>query len=221
MNKNLLALENIHKTFSMGKTGMEILKGIDLSVDKGDIVTLFGPSGAGKSTLLSVMGGISKPSHGKVFLNGTDIYALGDKDLSLLRNSKIGIVFQFYNLLSDFTALENVMVPAMIGKRDLLSRAKALLSELGLGARMNHRPGELSGGEQQRVALARALINEPDVLLADEPTGNLDLENANALFDLILKLNKEKKQTVILVTHNKDLALKTKRIIEIADGKTV
>jgi ABC-type lipoprotein export system ATPase subunit len=184
-------------------------------------VSICGPSGAGKSTFLSVLGGISRPSYGKVYLEGVDIYNLDDRGLSQLRNKKIGMVFQFYNLLQEFTALENVMLPAMIAGNQAKERAMGLLSELGLKDRFDHRPGELSGGEQQRVALARALINEPDVLLADEPTGNLDVENTNALFDLILRINEGKGQTMIIITHNLELAKRTKRIVEMLDGKIV
>jgi lipoprotein-releasing system ATP-binding protein len=221
MNKDILRVEGIHKVFQAGIRPAEILRGINFSVERGELVSICGPSGAGKSTFLNVLGGISRPSYGKVFLEGVDIYNLDDKGLSALRNKKIGMVFQFYNLLQEFTALENVMLPAMIAGNQARERAAGLLSELGLKDRLDHRPGELSGGEQQRVALARALINEPDVLLADEPTGNLDVENTNALFDLILKINEGKGQTMIIITHNLELAKRTKRIVEMLDGKIV
>jgi lipoprotein-releasing system ATP-binding protein len=184
-------------------------------------MTIFGPSGAGKSTLLNILGGISKPTFGSVFLNGIDMYKLNDRSLSFLRNTKIGFVFQFYNLLPEFTALENTVMPSLITGKDSLKKGEQLLVELGLKERLKHRPGELSGGEQQRVALARALINNPEVLLADEPTGNLDTENANLLFELILKINSEKGQTIVMVTHNQEFAKRTKRIVEIIDGKIV
>lgn len=221
MNNNLLVVQDVHKVFQIGNQSINILKSINLTVNKGEIVTIFGSSGAGKSTLLNILGGLSKPTFGRVYLNGVDIYNLNDRELSYLRNKKVGFVFQFYNLLPEFTALENVMLPALISRRDLWQKAKELLTELGLMYRMAHRPGELSGGEQQRVALARALINEPDILFADEPTGNLDVENANQLFELILKINIRKNQTIVLVTHNEQLARKTERIVEIIDGKIV
>jgi lipoprotein-releasing system ATP-binding protein len=190
-------------------------------VDKGEFLTILGPSGAGKSTLLNIIGGLSKPSFGKVFLNGLDIYGIKDTELSGIRNRKIGFVFQSHNLLPEFTALENVLIPAMINGADEREKGMELLSSLGLKERINHRPGELSGGEQQRVALARALINDPDVLLADEPTGNLDTSNASYLFELILKLNAYMKQTVIMVTHNIEFAKRTNRTVEMKDGKIV
>jgi len=192
-----------------------------MSAERGELLSICAPSGAGKSTLLNVLGGLSKPSFGRVFMDGVDIYSLSDRDLSKLRGKKKGTVFQFYNLLADFTALENVLIPAMIQGRHAGEKAKALLSDLGLKDRFNHKPGELSGGEQQRIALARALINEPDVLLADEPTGNLDMENTDILFRLIENINKTRGQAIIIVTHNMDLARRTKRVVEIVDGCVV
>ena len=193
MSEKVLIAKEVHKGFTLGETTVDILKGINLEVERGEMITLFGPSGAGKSTLLNVLGGISKPNAGSVYLNGSDLYTMSDKNLSYVRNHKIGFVFQFYNLLPDFTAVENVMLPAMVlGEASGFAaeeRAKELLNDLGLGNRMGHRPGELSGGEQQRVGLARALINNPDILLADEPTGNLDTENANLLIDLFIRIN--------------------------------
>lgn len=223
MSETVLVAKEVHKGFILGDTTVEILKGINLEVEKGEMITLFGPSGAGKSTLLNVLGGISKPNAGNVYLNGNDLYSMQDKTLSVVRNHKIGFVFQFYNLLPDFTALENVLLPAMIQGQatGAEARAKELLNELGLGSRMTHRPGELSGGEQQRVGLARALINNPDILLADEPTGNLDTENANLLIDLFIRINVTKKQTIVLVTHNQEFARLSKRIVEIKDGKVI
>jgi len=221
MSEKVLIAKEVHKAFRLGDTSVEVLKGINLEVEKGELVTLLGPSGAGKSTLLNVLGGISSPTFGSVYLNGSDLYKMNDTTLSAVRNQKIGFVFQFYNLLPDFTALENVMMPALILGLDAKERAKELLNELGLGSRMEHRPGELSGGEQQRVGMARALINNPDILLADEPTGNLDTENANLLIDLFIRINVTKKQTIVLVTHNMEFAKLSKRIIELKDGKVV
>ncbi|MFH1825599.1 MAG: ABC transporter ATP-binding protein [Candidatus Firestonebacteria bacterium] len=221
MSDNLLVVQDVHKIFKVGEQAINVLKGISLTIKRGEIVTILGPSGAGKSTLLNILDGISTPTFGRVFLNGVDIYNLNDKSLSYLRNIKIGFVFQFYNLLPEFTTLENVILPSLIARKNSEEKGKKLLEELGLKERLNHKPGELSGGEQQRVALARALINNPDVLLADEPTGNLDSENANNLFELILKINEERGQTVVLVTHNEEFAKRTKRIVEMKDGKIV
>ena len=221
MNNIVLRAETIHKSFNLGPSPVNILKGISLSAEQGELLSICGPSGAGKSTLLNVLGGLSKPSFGKVFMDGIDIYALSDRDLSKLRGKKIGTVFQFYNLLSDFTALENVIIPAMIQGVNGRGKAKELLSDLGLKDRFNHKPGELSGGEQQRVALARALVNEPDILLADEPTGNLDMENTDILFRLIENINRTRGQAIIIVTHNMELARRTNRVFEIVYGCVV
>lgn len=221
MSEKILIAKDIHKAFTLGVNNIEVLKGINLELERGELVTLLGPSGAGKSTLMNILGGISSPTIGTVYLNGSDLYKLNDSNLSLMRNRKIGFVFQFYNLLPDFTALENVLMPAMIAGKDETERAKELLNELGLGSRLQHRPGELSGGEQQRVGMARALINNPDILLADEPTGNLDTENARRLIDLFVRINITRKQTVLLVTHNMEFARLSKRIIEMKDGKVV
>ncbi|MCX5776328.1 MAG: ABC transporter ATP-binding protein [Candidatus Firestonebacteria bacterium] len=221
MSEKILIAKDIHKAFTLGVNHIEVLKGINLELERGELVTLLGPSGAGKSTLMNILGGISNPTIGTVYLNGSDLYKLNDSNLSLMRNRKIGFVFQFYNLLPDFTALENVLLPAMIAGKDETERAKELLNELGLGSRLQHRPGELSGGEQQRVGMARALINNPDILLADEPTGNLDTENARRLIDLFVRINITRKQTVLLVTHNMEFARLSKRIIEMKDGKVV
>lgn len=221
MSEKILIAKDIHKAFTLGVNNIEVLKGINLELERGELVTLLGPSGAGKSTLMNILGGISSPTIGTVYLNGSDLYKLNDSNLSLMRNRKIGFVFQFYNLLPDFTALENVLLPAMIAGKDETERAKELLNELGLGSRLQHRPGELSGGEQQRVGMARALINNPDILLADEPTGNLDTENARRLIDLFVRINITRKQTVLLVTHNMEFARLSKRIIEMKDGKVV
>ncbi len=221
MNRVVLRAETIHKSFNLGPSSVNILKGISMSAEQGELLSICGPSGAGKSTLLNVLGGLSKPNFGKVFMDGIDIYALSDRDLSRLRGKKIGTVFQFYNLLSDFTALENVIIPAMIQGVNGRGKAKELLSDLGLKDRFNHKPGELSGGEQQRIALARALINEPDILLADEPTGNLDMENTDILFRLIENINRTRGQAIVIVTHNMELAKRTKRVVEIVDGCVV
>jgi lipoprotein-releasing system ATP-binding protein len=198
---------------------------------KDEIVAIVGPSGAGKSTLLHILGGIDKPSSGKVFLDNSDFYNLDDIKRARFRNQKIGFVFQFYHLLPDFTALENVMLPALIkgpsfakateGKQGVKNRAEILLEDVSLGKRMHHRPSELSGGEQQRVAIARALMNDPKVLLCDEPTGNLDSEMGLEILSILFNLNKKNKTAIIIVTHDKDIARRANRIIEMKDGKII
>jgi lipoprotein-releasing system ATP-binding protein len=183
-----------------------------------------GPSGAGKSTLLTILGGLSRPSQGKVLLNSADIYEMSDDRLAGLRNRKMGFVFQFHHLLPEFTALENVMVPALMSglqRAEATDKAKKILITIGLGGRLLHRPSEMSGGEQQRVAIARALINEPDIIFADEPTGNLDRQNAEVIHKIILDFNKSFNQTFIIVTHNEHLTSYGNRVILIEDGNIV
>ena len=198
-----------------------VLKGIDLRITKGEIVSVVGASGAGKTTLLQILGTLDKPDNGKVIINGTDITTLNSKSLSKFRNKEIGFIFQFHQLLPEFTALENVCIPAWIGKRDkkqATEEAKQLLSFLKVEHRMNHKPAELSGGEQQRVAVARALINQPSIVLADEPSGNLDSANATALHDLFFELRNKYNQTFVIVTHNEELANRADRKLVIKDG---
>lgn len=183
---------------------------------------IMGPSGVGKSTLLHLIGGLDRPTAGEVLIDGADLFSLRDRELAIFRNNAIGFVFQFHHLLPEFTALENVMIPGMMHGRDFAvatEKAQNLLDEIGLGQRLNHKPSELSGGEQQRVAVARALINGPRLVLADEPTGNLDKQNSEALYDLILELNKKHGQTLIIVTHNELMATHAHRVIELEDGK--
>ncbi|NQT95545.1 MAG: ABC transporter ATP-binding protein [Candidatus Omnitrophica bacterium] len=219
--------ENLHKVYRNGKKNLRVLKGVDLSLDKGKIFAIIGPSGAGKSTLLHILGGLDKPSKGKVLFGGIDLYSCEDNRRSLIRNQKIGFVFQFYHLLPEFSALENVAMPGLIKadskERDsqLYQRAKGLLSDVGLKNKIESRPSELSGGEAQRVAIARALINEPDVVFCDEPTGNLDTENADIALKLIKGLNKKNKQTFLIVTHNERLAKIADEILYIKDGTIV
>jgi lipoprotein-releasing system ATP-binding protein len=201
---------------------LQVLKGIDLHVDKGEIVTLVGPSGAGKTTLLHILGTLLYPTSGEVIINDTRVYALKEKQLSRFRNKHIGFVFQFHHLLPEFTAFENVCIPAFIQKvPQALAEKKAteLLEFLGLKHRMEHKPGELSGGEQQRVAVARALINSPDVILADEPSGNLDSQNKKELHELFFSLRRQFNQTIVIVTHDKELAAMSDRTLTIRDGK--
>jgi len=213
----MIEVKNIYKSFDE----LEVLKGVNLKVEKGEIVAIVGKSGAGKTTLLQIIGTLDRPTKGQVIVNGVDVFALKDRELAAFRNRHIGFIFQFHQLLPEFTALENVCIPAMIAREkesDYMPRATKLLCDLGLGERLNHKPNELSGGEKQRVAAARALMMAPDIILADEPTGSLDEKNKKELSDLLLKLRKEYGQTILLVTHDKELAAIADRIIEIKDG---
>jgi len=201
---------------------VEVLKGVDLNFSRGERAAIVGASGVGKTTLLHVLGTLDRPTGGKVFYEGKDIYALNEKELALFRNREIGFVFQFHHLLPEFSALENTMMPCLIQgipKKESASRAEAILTLVGLKERLSHKPGELSGGEQQRVAVARALVLEPKVLLADEPTGNLDTKTGESVFDLLQQLNQIKGVTLIVVTHNLKLAEKLSRQIQLIDGK--
>ena len=208
---------NIEKSFGT----LKVLKGIDFSAREREVVSIVGASGAGKSTLLQILGSLSRPDSGKVLIDGTDIFALGEKELAAFRNRKIGFVFQFHHLLPEFTALENVMLPAMIGGNSgnaMKERAQELLSELKLAERMTHKPSELSGGEQQRVAVARALMNNPSILFADEPSGNLDSKTRTELHNLFFELRDKYGITIVIVTHDKDLAAMSDRTLEMRDG---
>ena len=203
---------------------LEVLRGVDLTVDSGEIVSIVGASGAGKTTLLQILGTLALPDAGSLSVGGQSTSGMSRRELSAFRNAHLGFVFQFHRLLPEFNALENVMMPAWIaGQKDngTRSRATQLLKDLGLGHRLDHNPAELSGGEQQRVAVARALMNEPSVLLADEPSGNLDSENASALHDLFFDLRARLGQTIVLVTHNEDLANRADRMLRMADGRFV
>jgi len=216
----MIKAENIKKSYAEN----EILKGVDLHIKKGELVSIIGSSGAGKTTLLQIIGTLDQPSSGKLTINGKSIEGMKDKQLSNFRNKDIGFVFQFHHLLPEFSAIENVIIPGLIqgGKRkDLLEKAGNLLALLNVANRAEHKPSEMSGGEQQRVAVARALINDPAIILADEPSGNLDSENANELHQLFIKLKKELNQTFVIVTHNRALAELSDRTIEIKDGKIV
>jgi lipoprotein-releasing system ATP-binding protein len=212
----------VHKSYKTARETLHVLKDADLGVVQGEVLGIVGASGVGKSTLLHVLGGLDRPDAGQVLFKGTDIYSQGSVFLDRFRNRKIGFVFQFFNLLPDFTALENAMFPALIGDMDkkmARERAEALLVRMGLKDRLTHKPGELSGGESQRVALARSLINQPDLLLADEPTGNLDARAGDALLDLIRELNQTYGQTFALVTHSQRIASRMDRVLELAGGK--
>jgi lipoprotein-releasing system ATP-binding protein len=214
----------IHKSFQTGAGTLHVLKGVNIGIRKGEIVSVVGASGVGKSTLLHILGALDRPTQGKVRLNSTDVFALNDKKLAHFRNKTIGFVFQFHHLLPEFSALENVMMPQLIAGEEIRSieeRAQALLSEVGLLDRAHHKPGELSGGEQQRVAVARAFINDPQIVIADEPSGNLDQATGEELHNLIMELNEKKGQTFIIATHNQLLAKRAHRIITLSEGKAI
>jgi ABC-type lipoprotein export system ATPase subunit len=223
----MLEARNIHKVYTNGKKELRVLKGISLTVEKGTFTAITGHSGAGKSTLLHILGGLDVPNEGKVNFDGQDIYTLGDAALSEIRNTRIGFVFQFYHLLSEFTVLENVFFPRLINFKsrtsglELKKKASELLGQVGLTERMGHFPGELSGGEKQRVAIARSLMNMPELLLCDEPTGNLDSETGEEIIGLIKKINRQNRMTVVLVTHNLDLAAQADRVYHLRDGVLV
>ena len=214
----MLRATNLEKSYGE----LAVLKGIDLEINKGEVVAIVGASGAGKSTLLHILGTLDTPDKGKVFIQEKDVFSQSSKNLAAFRNKSIGFVFQFHNLLPEFTAIENVMIPGLIGQgeeKQVRERATSLLSMLGLSERQDHKPSELSGGEQQRVAVARAMINSPDLILADEPSGNLDSQNAIDLHNLFFKLRKDVGQTFIIVTHNQELARMSDRKIELKDGR--
>lgn len=214
----MIKLTGIHKSF--GK--LEVLKGIDLQINEGEFVSIVGASGAGKTTLLQIIGTLDTAHEGEVIINGTNIKKLSDKELSAFRNKQLGFVFQFHQLLPEFTALENVCIPGYIAKRnnkEVETKAKELLTKLGLQDRFHHKPNELSGGEKQRVAVARALINDPKLILADEPSGSLDSENKKELHSLLRKLCDDYGLTILLVTHDNDLTKVSDRVITMQDGK--
>ena len=213
----MIIAKDIHKHYDK----IHVLRGVEIAISKGEVVAIVGKSGAGKTTLLHILGTLDKADQGVLNYDEIDVNMLSDKSLSAFRNQHIGFIFQFHHLLNEFTALENVCIPAFIGKKDrnvVEARAKELLSYLGLAQRLEHKPNEMSGGEQQRVAIARSLINEPDVVLADEPTGNLDTQSSEDIHRLIFDLRRDFNQTFVIVTHNEDLAARCDRILQMADG---
>lgn len=216
----MIAANNITKSFGQ----FTALRGVNLSIKKGEFVSIIGASGAGKTTLLQILGTLDKPDTGEVTINGTNVFALSDDEQAAFRNKHIGFVFQFHQLLPEFTALENIMIPALIAKKEKSEaerEAKELLAFMNLSERSDHKPSELSGGEKQRVAVARALINKPDVLLADEPTGSLDSKNKQDIHRLFCQLQKEMGQTLVVVTHDMEMASGSGRIINMQDGRIV
>jgi len=213
----MLKASGLHKSYG----ALRVLKGVDMEVAEGEVVAIIGPSGAGKSTLLHLLGTLDEPDNGKVIINGKDVFNQSSRDLANFRNRNVGFVFQFHNLLPEFSTLENVMIPGLIAGTDeklIRSRATSLLERLGLKDRLTHKPSELSGGEQQRTAVARSLINEPGLILADEPSGNLDSKNASELHNLFLQLRQELKKTFVIVTHNLEFAGMADRKLEMKDG---
>ena len=216
----MIQITNIHKSYD----SLEVLKGVNLHIAPREIVSIMGPSGAGKTTLLQIIGTLDRPNSGSVLLNGTDVLQLNERKLSAFRNQHIGFVFQFHQLLPEFTAEENVMMPALIGgsaMADARKEARRLLEYLGLSERRNHKPSELSGGEKQRVAVARALINKPEIILADEPSGSLDSQNRTELHRLFFDLRDTFGQTILIVTHDEELASISDRIVRMTDGKII
>ena len=220
----MITVTKLHKSFSMGEHTLPVLKGIDLTIARGELIAVVGASGAGKSTMLHILGLLDRPTSGTVYFEGQDLFQLSEASQAEFRNKRIGFVFQFHHLLPEFTALENACMPALIQRRqpdEVKAEATALLNDVGLGARLHHKPGELSGGEQQRVAVARALLQKPDLVLADEPTGNLDTHTGEALFSLLRELNKGRGTTFVIVTHNDKLSSQADRIVHMQDGQII
>jgi lipoprotein-releasing system ATP-binding protein len=221
MTEPVLEARDVHKSFTQGPVTLEVLRGVNLSVAPAERLAIIGASGSGKTTLLQILGGLDRPSGGHVCVEGRDIHELNERDRGLLRNHAIGFVYQFHHLLPEFSALENVAMPLMVrrsGVSEAKSRAREILDRVGLGARLSHRPHQLSGGERQRAAVARALVTQPRLVLADEPTGNLDGANAEQVFALMLELNRERQTSLIVVTHDPRLAARMDRILEIEGG---
>lgn len=221
LNQPILVARDIYKDYFLNRNKVSVLKGVDLEVSEGQIVAIVGPSGVGKSTLLHILGTLDRPSKGYLRIDNTDVLEFEEQRLAWFRNHTIGFVFQFHHLLPEFTALENVMMPGLISgqsKQRLNKRAKSLLNDVGLEKRLYHRPGELSGGEQQRVAVARALMQNPKIILADEPSGNLDEASSQSLHNLLWRLSRKDNRTFVIVTHNNELAERSDKIVELFDG---
>lgn len=215
----ILKVENLEKSYGKGEAKVDALKNINLSINKGEFVAIVGPSGSGKSTLLHLIGGVDKPTKGKVYINNVDIYSLKEKDLSIFRRRNVGLIYQFYNLIPVLSAKENILLPAELDNRKIDKEyLDDLLKTLGLKERENHLPNELSGGQQQRTSIGRALINRPAVILADEPTGNLDSKNSKEVLELLKLSVKKYNQTLIMITHDLNIALQADRVITIEDG---
>jgi ABC-type lipoprotein export system ATPase subunit len=222
--KPVIELVNLGRTLGEGETAVQVLKGVNLTIRQGEFCSIVGPSGSGKSTLMYLLGALDRADQGQVLIDGHDTRAMKDLELAELRNRKLGFIFQFHYLMPEFSALENVMMPMFksgVPRREAAERAAGLLDRLGLGNKTHRPPGKLSGGEQQRVAIARALANEPLIVLGDEPTGNLDTSNADNVFGVFEALVKEHSQTIVIVTHDLDLAARTQRIIRLVDGQVV
>jgi len=222
MNEPLISASGLRKTYSLGKRSLEVLRGVDVSLERGEFLALRGASGAGKSTLLHLLGGLDSPTEGEVLFQGQNLSELSRRELARMRNQHVGFIFQFYYLLPELDALENVCLPARMARtsaRKAETRGRELLARVGLKERMEHKPYELSGGEQQRVAIARALMNEPQLILADEPTGNLDSHTGEEIIDLLCSLRTEKQTTLVVATHDAKVAARAPRVIELLDGE--
>lgn len=220
MSETVIDIQAIGKTYRIGEVEVHALRSVDLNIKKGEYVALMGPSGSGKSTLMNILGCLDTPSRGTYVLNGTQVSKMTDNELAEIRNKEIGFIFQTFNLLARNTAIDNVALPlvyAGVGKKERISRAEKSLTDVGLGDRMEHKPNELSGGQRQRVAIARALVNNPSIILADEPTGNLDTKTSHEIMDLLEQIH-ENGNTVIIVTHEEDIAKRAKRIVRLRDG---
>jgi lipoprotein-releasing system ATP-binding protein len=222
MNDPIMTVRGLKKTYKKNGLEINVIKGVDLDIEQGDLITIMGPSGAGKSTLLHILGALDQPTEGEIHFRGQNVHTYSEDEASRFRNEKVGFVFQFYHLLQDFSVIENIRMPLLIRRMpeaDVASRSEAFLDIMGLRARRDHKPGELSGGEQQRVATARALVNEPEIILADEPTGNLDRKTGKEVLDYILSVNERLSATLVLVTHDPEIGAIGKRKFTMVDGE--